>query len=376
MNAPVLKLERFKCFESISVKLSRLTALTGRNSVGKSTITQAIRLYREAISQERIESSIYLNGGEFLLGTFDEIINQSDLSGGSDGFAISLDAGDGAFTVKFSAADDSDECEYVKARLSAPVELADVAPWHFIYLSAERHGPRLRQSDPNDAGTTGLSLGAHGEFAAEVLVNNQTSRVEDGLIHPSLLSGAMSGNALLNSNVEKWLSTIVGEINIRATRPPRLGLPLLEFKRPDAKSDWQFPTSFGFGVSYTLPIILAGLLMPKNGMLIVDSPEAHLHPAAQTAIASFLARIAASGRTVILETHSDHVIDGLRLAIADPEQPIEAADCIFHYLDRDQENGVVHYDLAPREDGSLPKWPVGFFDQTADNLRRMSQIKR
>jgi predicted ATPase len=149
---------------------------------------------------------------------------------------------------------------------------------------------------------------------------------------------------------------------------------MLEFRKGGIEAEWQFSTNHGFGVSYTLPIVLAGLLLEENGILIVDSPEAHLHPAAQTAIAIFLARVAACGRTVIVETHSDHIVDGFRLAIADQSHPLAAVDCVFHYLDQSDIGSIIHHDLSPRPNGTLPKWPKGFFDQVAVNLRTLSRL--
>ena len=151
---------------------------------------------------------------------------------------------------------------------------------------------------------------------------------------------------------------------------------MLEFRKSGAEAEWQFPTNHGFGISYTLPIVLAGLLLEENGILIVDSPEAHLHPAAQTAIAIFLARIAACGRTVIVETHSDHIVDGFRLAIADPSHPIAAMDCVFHYLDQAEDGSIIQHDLSPRPNGTLPKWPKGFFDQVGVNLRTLTRLTK
>lgn len=220
------------------------------------------------------------------------------------------------------------------------------------------------------------SGGSKGEFSAEVLTNNHTTRIDERLIHPDFLSASGTPNALLSSNLEKWMSTIVGEINIRATRPPRLVMPMLEFKTPGPKSDWQFPTNHGFGISYTLPIVLAGLILDEGGFLLVDSPESHLHPAAQTAVASFLARVAASGRTVVVETHSDHIVDGFRLAIADHTHPLASESSLFHYLDRTASGSIANYELSPRPDGSLSKWPKGFFDQIPTNLRTLSELKK
>ncbi|MHB8848543.1 MAG: DUF3696 domain-containing protein [Burkholderiales bacterium] len=373
MSSRLLTIKRFKCFEELNLRIENLTLLTGKNSVGKSSITQSIRLLREAATAKENPAQLHLNGTDFQLGTYDEIFNRKS-TGGGDLIEIRFsNVAENSTLVAFSPAEDSEECEYVTATLLEASILANPSALHFIYLSAERYGPRLHQEKTDGHRSTKVGVGAKGEFSAETLVNNMTTRVDVRLIHPSLLE---SSNALLSSNLEKWMSTIIGEIGIRASRPPRLANPMLEFRKSGKESDWQFPTNHGFGISYTLPIILAGLLLEENGILIVDSPEAHLHPAAQTAIAMFLARVAACGRTVIIETHSDHIVDGFRLAIADQSHLLTAENCVFHYLDQTDIGEIIHHDISPRANGTLPKWPKGFFDQVATNLRNLTQMTK
>ena len=375
MTTHYLTIRRFKCFESLHLRFENLTVLTGKNSVGKSTITQAIRLLREVSISQTTPAQIHLNGGGFQFGTYDEILNRNTAKSGNESFEIGLsDTAEVGNLVSFKPAEASEECEYVQAAPLSPSILGDNSSWNFTYLSAERYGPRLHQENADGHRAAKVGVGVKGEFSAEVLANNPTTRIDKRLIHPSLISRSRTSNALLNSNLEKWMSTIVGEIGIRASRPPRLAMPMLEFSTFKTGADWQFPTNHGFGVSYTLPIVLAGLLLEENGFLIVDTPEAHLHPAAQTAIAMFLAKVATCGRTVIVETHSDHIIDGFRLAIADPAHKLAAENCVLHYLDKSENGEIISHDLSPRPNGTLPKWPKGFFDQMSTNLRALAAL--
>lgn len=375
MTSRHLTIKRFKCFESLQLRIENLTVLTGRNSVGKSTITQAIRLLREVSVSQTTPTQIHLNGSGFQLGTHDEILNRNSIENRKESFEIGLsNTADECNLVSFEPAEISEECEYVQASPSDSAILRNNSSWNFTYLSAERYGPRLHQENADGHRATKVGVGIKGEFSAEVLANNPTTRIDKQLIHPSLTKSARASNALLNSNLEKWMSSIVGEIRIRASRPPRLAMPMLEFSTFETGAEWKFPTNYGFGVSYTLPIILAGLLLEENGFLIVDTPEAHLHPAAQTAVAMFLAQVAACGRTVIVETHSDHIIDGFRLAVADPAHKLTSDNCVFHYLDKSDNGTIASHDLSPRPNGSLPKWPNGFFDQMSANLRALAAL--
>jgi predicted ATPase len=380
MTSRQLTIKRFKCFENLDLQIENLTVLTGRNGVGKSTITQAIRLMKEAaICGSRSPAEIHLNSGGFLLGTFGEIISGSSGDSVSDSFELGLIDGEKRDVFLFTPAEDVDECEYVKATASGhntDTFFSNLTPWHFAYLSADREGPRLHQERTDGHRSAKVGVGSKGEYSAEVLSNNETTRIDIRLCHKDLVSDSDEPNRLLKSNLEKWMSTVVGEIGIRAYRPPRLSAPYIEFLLPGRGSEWQFPTNHGFGISYTLPIILAGLTLEEGGVLIIDTPEAHLHPAAQTAVATFLARVAASNRTVIVETHSDHIIDGFRLAIADRLHPLNAANTVFHYFDRSENSSIDHTELIPRLDGSMPRWPKGFFDQFATNLRKLQELNK
>jgi predicted ATPase len=136
-------------------------------------------------------------------------------------------------------------------------------------------------------------------------------------------------------------------------------------------------TNVGFGVSYALPPIMA-LLAPKSDgsdvrehLVIIENPEAHIHPAGQTAMAELAARAVAGGSQVILETHSDHVLNGVRLAVA--EGILDPDQVVIHYFER---TGLDVRVTTPvlTDAGRLDVWPEGFFDQHERNLSRLISI--
>jgi predicted ATPase len=128
------------------------------------------------------------------------------------------------------------------------------------------------------------------------------------------------------------------------------------------------PTSVGFGLSYTLPVVVALLAAPSGGIVLLENPEAHLHPRGQMAMGDLIARVAASGVQVIVETHSDHVLNGVRVAVK--ERRARHEDVSVHYFrrvteTREGDERIVHVVDSPRinADGRLDDWPPGFFDQ-------------
>ena len=88
-------------------------------------------------------------------------------------------------------------------------------------------------------------------------------------------------------------------------------------------------------------------------------------------LGKFLVRLAASGVQTLVETHSDHVVNGVRIAAAGEE--ILSPDAVaIHYLEGD---GAVR-EIAMSPSGGLSDWPNGFFDQAEQDLAGLSRIRR
>jgi predicted ATPase len=127
------------------------------------------------------------------------------------------------------------------------------------------------------------------------------------------------------------------------------------------------PTETGYGLSYILPIITA-LLIPGSviKLLLLENPEAHLHPKGQTAIGELIVLAASTGKQVIVETHSDHLIDGIRIAVR--KEKIKYSDVVFHYLSKEDYESETKIETPElQQDGKLSFWPKGFFDQSILN---------
>lgn len=373
-------IERFKCFRKASVPLNRLTVLCGTNGSGKSSIIQALLLYRSAVLRQG-KPALRINGTFGLsLGTVGNLLCQR-MGGAED------DAGHIRFG--FSEADeispdylvlDAGGDEGTEARqltvLQAPrnPQFEQKTRFAFTYLSAERLGPRLSQERFSDEEVGNQSIGTRGQFTAECLVTRERTKIRPELRY-EFREKSKGADALLLQATQDWLSSIVGPIEIRVSRNGNAP-PSLYFKRPGVYDDWVVSTNTGFGISYALPIVVAGLLAHRGGTLIIDSPEAHLHPAAQTAVAKFLAWVASSGVQVIVETHSDHIIDGFRLATVREELRLRASECTIVNVQRDEEDTPDIQVLSIKENGSLSIWPKGFFDQQTKNFRAIADAVR
>lgn len=364
-----LRVKGFKRFTDQHLGLAPLTILAGLNGSGKSSIIQSLLLLRQA-SQAPGEA-LLLNGPfDLKLGSAEEVLNWS--SSFPLEFGIASGAGDSA-VWRF------DNPDAVGAMYLEAVEWPEKATARafasrgrvFAYLSAERRGPQaltMATGKPQDS----VEVGCAGEHVAELLalVGNDILE-EQHLAHP-----AYGGTTprLLKYEVESWLSEIARPIEIDALSLGEGFAYELRFRVPG--DDWVRATNMGFGLSYSLPIVLAGLTLSFGGLLIVENPEAHLHPAGQSRVGAFLAWLAGRGIQVVCETHSDHVINGIRRAIADFKF-LKAEDAIIHYIPESYSESAGAIDhITFRESGSLSKWPPGFLDQYTMDVAALGSIRR
>lgn len=128
----------------------------------------------------------------------------------------------------------------------------------------------------------------------------------------------------------------------------------------------------GFGVSQIFPIILEGLRMEKGSTLMLEQPEIHLHPNLQMQMADYFISLALSGKQVLVETHSDHVINRLVRRIVEDETH-NLKDLIGIYFIKPSENGSVYEEVKIDETKGIVNWPPDFFDQTANEQMKIMQ---
>jgi len=131
----------------------------------------------------------------------------------------------------------------------------------------------------------------------------------------------------------------------------------------------------GFGYSQIVPVLVRGLLVPPDGTLIVEQPELHLHPALQVRIADFFLAMASVGKQVILETHSEHLVNALRVKAAEDTDNKIHQLCKIYYLSTDSDTPQVH-DLSVQPDGSLNEWPESFFGEALSLSGRLLQAQK
>jgi predicted ATPase len=104
--------------------------------------------------------------------------------------------------------------------------------------------------------------------------------------------------------------------------------------------------------------------------MLIENPEAHLHPSGQTKMGKMLALASACGIQIVVETHSDHLLNGIRIAVKEGELRHSDVKCFFFTTDNSDEPANVER-ISIDCFGMLDHWPVGFFDESEKNLLRL-----
>lgn len=356
----MLRLINFKCFKDQVFKLRPLTVLSGLNGTGKSSVFQSLLLLRQSYEQKLLPSSgLALNGTLVGLGTARDVLwrNAADES-----IAIEL-AFDGELAASWRFAYDSmsDVLAIQEAQAPESIITSSLLDKGFQYVGAERLGPRASFAMAEYVVRQQRQLGSRGEYTAHFLSvygNNPVGLASAK--HPAASSGALA------SQTEAWLGTVSPGVRLEVTPHTSMDVVNLRFAFVEGRlvSDPYRPTNVGFGLTYTLPLIVGSLGAARGGLLLFENPEAHLHARGQVKLAELFARVAASGVQLVIETHSEHILNGVRLAVHSGIIPAELVQ--LHYFERrESSDGVQHLVSSPAIDsrGRIDFWPSGFFDE-------------
>ena len=235
------------------------------------------------------------------------------------------------------------------------------------YLGPLREAPHVLY----DPGPSKLDLGVRGEYAAAVL-HAQSKR--------TVLMPTPTGHGercRLDAALNYWLREFDLAENARSEDRGRIGIGLsVTPKGLEREVDL---TSVGVGVSQVLPVILLCLLAEPGALVVLEQPELHLHPRLQQDLADFLLACSRSGRQIVLETHSEHLVNRLRYRIAQDKS--DESHALVGLVFAENDDGITRY-REPQVNvyGGLGEdWPVGFLDLTvrqAQELVRESLAKR
>jgi|SRR5579885_563816 predicted ATPase len=361
-----LHLQNFKCFAYQTLQLKPLTLLSGLNSSGKSSVLQALVLLRQSYQQGLLpEKGLALNGDLVHIGTAQDALfegAEKDIIG----FGLTLENGQEKEWL-FNYDREADVLG-----LTSPISQTDgiyksnLFGHHFHYLQAERLGPRRFFETSDFLVRQQRQLGVSGEYTAHFLA---IFGRED--IQPELARADASSLNLIDQ-VEAWLEEVSPGTRVVLTSNAATDTVSLQysFLMGTQRSKDYRATNVGFGITYILPILVAVLSSSPGALLLLENPEAHLHPRGQAMMGELLARAAACGVQIIVETHSDHVLNGIRVAVHNGK--LKPDDVQLHYFQRRNQDGLAEV-ISPNMDrnGRIDRWPEGFFDEWDKSLEAL-----
>ncbi len=125
----------------------------------------------------------------------------------------------------------------------------------------------------------------------------------------------------------------------------------------------------GFGISQVLPVITQLLFAPEGSIVLIEQPELHLHPLAQTELADLFLEVAEKrGVQIIIESHSEHLLRRLQRRIAETEQTYATPETVKAYFCAYEAAGSTIQPVRINVFGEITNWPDNFFGNISEEL--------
>lgn len=242
------------------------------------------------------------------------------------------------------------------------------------FIAPLRHNPMRTYTIKGDVSSVGIS-GEDSPILYTKLCENPQKYKTDVASPVKIDNGSYNNGWFINFNtlkknpkidfktsVQRWMDYFeLGQITYTGTN----GLMELRINGNNI-------SDVGFGVSQIFPIIVQGLQMSKDSVLLLEQPEIHLHPQMQMRMADFLLAVTTSERNIIVETHSDHIINRLVKRIMSDKAGNLNNNIHIYFVDKHSQNTVERISISPTK--GIINAPMQFFTQFATETMDIAQI--
>jgi len=360
-------IKNFKAFKTADISPANLTLLPGLNGTGKSTVIQSLLLLRQSFLKQTLPYvGLTLNGDYVAIGN------------GKDALCWDSETQDLYFEVEwdrqfltkfdFTYQPDSDLQKTKSYEFPSSFNFLTQSLFNldFQYLNAERIGPKFIFPYSLHHVENLRTLGNSGQFTAHYIAVNKNRKISiPALRHKD------NKNLSLLYQLDAWMGEISPGVSISATVNQFLNGVEMRFKfdMGEGFTDEFNSLNVGFGLTYALPVVTAILSSKPGDLLIIENPESHLHPAGQAMIGKLCALAAEAGVQIFIESHSDHILNGIRVAVK--HKMIAPENVAVYFFERDANSKGHHVDIINPvidENGRINRKPKFFFDEWGKQL--------
>ena len=358
-----LQIKNFKSHLHTVLPLKPLTVLAGLNGSGKSSVIQSLLLLRQSYKKQRLNEALILKDFLCNIGIGKDAIYQASED---DFLEFGIKAASFSYSWKFSVPESKDFLPLLERNMNPRTSFDGLSLFNnnFQYLSAGRLPEfKYERNDLAVESERQISLrNGYGELVAQYLDYWGNESVK-----PALKNNNSDFDDLLHQ-VTAWEREISPNVNVKPVRTGESFTIHYSFDRTGTlgSTDEYKTENTAFGLTYALPVITALLSAKDNALLLIENPEAHLHPRGQSKLAELIALAAQAGVQVIIETHSDHIFNGIRKAVAFDK--IKKENIALYFFELDDANASVATEIMLSDKGRVLNYRKGLFDQFDDDL--------
>ena len=309
------KLHNFKNHADTTLNLSGLTLLTGMNGAGKSSVIQSLLLLRDTLIGSHQLETLYLRGDSFNVGQTKDAVNYN--------------------------------CQNDIDRLRYEFDIDDNTHYELCYRYS------------SDAEATSLKL--------ESMAGDRES-----FTMIPLFTDMFQYLSAFRQQTECWMNEISAGLQMKINQNGSNYEVLYGTARTGRTPIYHSAINTGYGISYVLSVVVAILSAKPGAFIMIENPEAHIHPAGQAALMRLISKAVASGVQVVIETHSDHIINGALVARKLHLLKDDVVDVYF--FDRDDYNNAQAIKLHIGNNGMIQNAPERFFGQMNADLKVLFEL--
>lgn len=375
-----IRLINFKSHKDTILSLGNLSVLTGQNGVGKSSVIQAMLLLRQTNEKKRLDKILDLNSPLCFIGKSNDAIYKFPNEEFENQIGVVLTDEKKLYSWIFEIPKNQNKAYLNRINDSTDSDGYDTISLFsnkFQYLSAFRGGEYITDDYAVEFQKQISINEGRGELVAHFLSEyGKKIRVIEQLKHP------FEKDDFLSSQVSAWEREISKNVNVIAvpygdSYDIKYSFDTISTDEKLGPVDDLSKKNVGYGLSYVLPIIVAILSSEKDSLLFIENPEAHIHPYGVSKLSELICTAAEAGVQIIVETHSDHLINGVlvnskKFETSNGEKGIRKENLRIYYFERDDaEHKTISTEIKVIEGGRTQNRVAGFFDQIGKDLREL-----